>query len=149
MPVGLHVCRRSPHPRIAALRHRVEDAADRPQPPPPQSVPRGSAQAIFNEAVPRVLHPHIQETYLSVREGVPPCSTCRRPQGGLLLLTVRFFSQLLGGDDGRDCGHGRAEHLQTQRGVPPVHPGPGEGASEQDRHRPSHHSHLPVPGQQR
>lgn len=147
MPVGLHVCSRSHHPRVSAVRHRVEDAPDRSEPPPTKTFPRGSAQAIFHEAVPRVLHPDIQEPHLSVRE----CSACRRPQGApsLTASVAGRVSQLLRGHDGRNPGHRRADHLQTQRGVPSVHPGPGGGGSQQDRHGPSHHSHVPFPGQQR
>lgn len=87
MSVGLHVCSRSHHPRVSAIRHRVEDAPDRSEPPPTKTVPRGSSQAIFHEAVPRVLHPDIQEPHLSVRESrravhadgqrrPPPWRTC-------------------------------------------------------------------------
>lgn len=68
MPAGLHVCGRSHHPRVSAIWHRVEDAPHQSEPRPSKTVPRGSAQAIFDEAVPRVLHPNIQEPHLSVRE---------------------------------------------------------------------------------
>lgn len=46
----------------------MEDAPGWSEPPPSQTLPRGSAQAIFNEAVPRVLRPDIQEPHLPVRE---------------------------------------------------------------------------------